>query len=200
MTTGLPPTKTRGVFARLFARSDTRAWRVGSGADAERFAGPIRGELLGAEGLAEHARALARQQRVAPTSPRARPMARGARPLLNRLDETRRILESIRATLATAVERGGDVSPSGEWLLDNFYVIQEHLREIRASMPRGYYQELPKLAAGTLAGYPRVYELAIGLIGHTEGHVEMDNVQLFVREFQRGATLTTGELWAVPTM
>jgi len=125
---------------------------------------------------------------------------RGQRPLLQRLEQTRRILESARASLAAAVERGGDVSASGEWLLDNFYVVQEHLREIRASMPRGYYQELPKLAAGTLAGYPRVYEVAIGLIGHSEGHVDMDNVQLFVREFQRGATLTTGELWAVPTM
>jgi len=187
-------------MASLFARPRALTWRVGSGADAERFAGPIRGELLGAEGLAEHARALARQQRVAPVSPRVGPLARGARPLLNRLDETQRILESTRVALSAAVERGGDVSPAGEWLLDNFYVVQEHLREIRASMPRGYYQELPKLAAGTLTGYPRVYEIAIGLIGHTEGHVEMGNVQLFVREFQRGATLTTGELWAVPTM
>jgi len=127
-------------------------------------------------------------------------LARGQRPLLERLEQTRRILESARASLAAAAERGGDVSASGEWLLDNFYVIQEHLREIRASMPRGYYQELPKLVAGTLAGYPRVYEVAISLIGHSEGHVDWDNVQLFVREFQRGATLTTGELWAVPTM
>ena len=184
----------------MFTRSADGSRRVGSGTDAERFAGPIRGELLGAEGLAEQARALARQQRVVPVSARPRGLVRSGRPLLQRLEETRRILESARATLATAVEAGDDVSAAGEWLLDNFYVVQEHLREIRASMPRGYYQELPKLAAGTLAGYPRVYELAIALIGHSEGHVQLENVQLFVREFQRGATLTTGELWAVPTM
>ena len=200
MATGLPPEKPRGLVSRLFARPGDGRWRVGSGADAERFAGPIRGELLGAEGLAEQARALARRQRVVPSTSRAGSLARGQRPLLQRLEQTRRILESARASLAAAVDQGGDVSASGEWLLDNFYVVQEHLREIRASMPRGYYQELPKLAAGTLAGYPRVYEVAIGLIGHSEGHVDMDNVQLFVREFQRGATLTTGELWAVPTM
>jgi cyclic beta-1,2-glucan synthetase len=192
------------LLSRLLSRPGESVWRVGSGADAERFAGPIRGELLGAEGLAEQARALARRQRVVPATLRAGArtvsLARGQRPLLERLEQTRRILESARTSLAAAAERGGDVSASGEWLLDNFYVVQEHLREIRASMPRGYYQELPKLAAGTLAGYPRVYEVAIGLIGHSEGHVDMDNVQLFVREFQRGATLTTGELWAVPTM
>jgi cyclic beta-1,2-glucan synthetase len=204
VATGLPPEKPRSLFSRLFSRPGESVWRVGSGADAERFAGPIRGELLGAEGLAEQARALARRQRVMPPTQargsRSVSLARGQRPLLERLEQTRRILESARTSLAAAAERGGDVSASGEWLLDNFYVVQEHLREIRASMPRGYYQELPKLAAGTLAGYPRVYEVAIALIGHSEGHVDMDNVQLFVREFQRGATLTTGELWAVPTM
>jgi len=64
----------------------------------------------------------------------------------------------------------------------------------------GPFPHLPKLASGTLAGYPRVYEVAIALIGHTEGHVQFENIELFVREFQRGARLTTGELWAVPTM
>jgi len=177
---------------------------VGNGtgsADADRFAGPIRGELLGAEGLAEQARALARQQRIQPAAAQTGRRARVAPPpLLRRLDETRRILESVRDTLSEASERDSDISPAGEWLLDNFYVIEEHLREIREGMPKGYYRELPKLASGTLAGYPRVYEVAIALIGHTEGHVQFENIELFVREFQRGARLTTGELWAVPTM
>ena len=196
----LPPLNQLGPLGRLFTRPAIPIRRPGNLTDAERFAGPIRGELLGSEGLAEHARALARQQRLAPATMRTGLFAPGVRPLLKRLDETQRILEAARVNLSEAVDRSADISPAGEWLLDNFYVIQEHLREIRASLPRGYYEELPKLASGTLAGYPRVYELAIGLIGDTEGHVEMDNVQLFVREFQRGATLTTGELWAVPTM
>ncbi len=196
----LPPLNSLGPLGRLFARPAIPIRRPGNLTDAERFAGPIRGELLGSEGLAEHARALARQQRLAPATMRTGLFAPGVRPLLKRLDETQRILEAARVNLSEAVERSADISPAGEWLLDNFYVIQEHLREIRASLPRGYYEELPKLASGTLAGYPRVYELAISLIGDTEGHVELENVQLFVREFQRGATLTTGELWAVPTM
>lgn len=120
--------------------------------------------------------------------------------LLRRLDQTHHLLETIRSTLEDAAERGVDISPAGEWLLDNFYVVEEHIREIREGMPKGYYRELPKLAAGTLAGYPRVYEIAIGLIAHTEGHVEFANIESFVRDFQRGVTLTTGELWAMPTM
>jgi cyclic beta-1,2-glucan glucanotransferase len=159
--------------------------------------GPIRGELFGAERLAEHARAIARGQRLVDTPTR---LTLGPGPLLSRLAESRRILDEARHELAVASDRGVDISPAGEWLLDNWYVILEHIREIGASMPRGFYRELPKLASGPLAGYPRVYELAIELIAHTEGHLELATIDLFTREFQRVSLLTVGELWAIPTM
>jgi cellobiose phosphorylase len=92
------------------------------------------------------------------------------------------------------------VGPAGEWLLDNYYVLQEHINEVRESLPIGYYRELPELSAGPLAGYPRVYELAITLISHTEGRIALDNVSGFVSAFQQISTLTMGELWAVPAM
>jgi cyclic beta-1,2-glucan synthetase len=111
------------------------------------------------------------------------------------------VLAKIHERLADAAERKSDViSPAGEWLLDNHYIVQEHIREIRTNLPGGYYQELPKLANGTLAHYPRVYEVAIELIAHTEGHITLDNITLFVREYQKITPLRMGELWAIPTM
>ncbi|MBA3671864.1 MAG: carbohydrate-binding protein, partial [Gemmatimonadaceae bacterium] len=50
------------------------------------------------------------------------------------------------------------------------------------------------------AGYPRVYELAITLISHTEGRVDLDSLELFVAAFQQAVPLSIGELWAVPAM
>ncbi len=85
-------------------------------------------------------------------------------------------------------------------MLDNFHVVQEHLREVHESLPRQYYRELPELATGPLAGYPRVYELAITLISHSEGRIDLENVDLFVAAFQEIAPLSIGELWAVPAM
>ena len=79
-------------------------------------------------------------------------------------------------------------------------MVQEHIGEVRESLPRGYYRELPELAGGPLAGYPRVYELAITLISHSEGRVDLNNVSDFVAAFQQVAPLTIGELWAVPAM
>ena len=79
-------------------------------------------------------------------------------------------------------------------------MVQDHIGEVRESLPRGYYRELPVLGGGPLAGYPRVYELAITLISHSEGRIGLDNVSGFVRAFQEVATLSIGELWAVPAM
>jgi cyclic beta-1,2-glucan glucanotransferase len=161
----------------------------------ELLGGPIRGELLGAEHLADRARAVAAGQRLAGVR-RARRRPR----LLTRLDETRRILDDAHTRLAGAADHDVDVGPAGEWLLDNFHVVQEQIREVRESLPRGYYRELPELAGGALPGYPRVYELAITLISHTEGRIDLGNVELCVGAFQEAAPLSIGELWAVPAM
>ncbi|MFL5381563.1 MAG: GH36-type glycosyl hydrolase domain-containing protein [Longimicrobiaceae bacterium] len=181
--------------ARSSSRAVARLFGRPAPAPLELSAGPLRGELLGAEALAGRARATARAQRLAAP-------ARGARatPLLARLAETRRILDDAHARLAAEAGAGADVGPAGEWLLDNFHVVREHVREVRESLPAGYYRELPELAGGRLAGYPRVYELAITLISHSEGRVDLQNASLFVAAFQEVAPLTLGELWAVPAM
>ncbi|MGI9140420.1 MAG: GH36-type glycosyl hydrolase domain-containing protein [Gemmatimonadaceae bacterium] len=157
--------------------------------------GPIRGEVLGADRLAERARHVARAHRLAPPQKR-----RGPEPLLKRLDSTRVILGRVYSALNDGAEREVDISPAGEWFLDNFYIIQEHIREVRTSLPHGYYHELPKLLGGPLADHPRVYEVATELIAHTEGHLDLENITLFVNEYQRVAPLKLGELWAIPAM
>ena len=137
---------------------------------------------------------MARSQRIA-----ARPARIGHR-LLERLDQTRRIVADAHDRLAAAEERDHNVGPAGEWLLDNLHVVQEHILEVRESLPTGYYRELPELASGALAGHPRVYEIAIALISHTEARVELDDLKLFVAAFQEVAPLRIGELWALPAM
>ena len=79
-------------------------------------------------------------------------------------------------------------------------MVQEHIREVHESLPTGYYRELPETASGTLAGYPRVYELAITLISHSEARVDAENLGVFVAAFQEISPLSIGELWAVPAM
>ena len=187
MATAIPPKAPPTILGRLFRRS-----RNGVG---EELVGPIRGEVLGAERLGERARAVARGHHLLPAQKQE-----GVGPLLMRLEDTRGVLDRVGKELNAGAERGLDISPAGDWLLDNFYIVQEHIREIRTNLPKGYYEELPKLATGSLAGYPRAYEVAIELIAHTEGHLDLDNITLFVREYQTVTPLRMGELWAIPTM
>ena len=49
-----------------------------------------------------------------------------------------------------------------EWLLDNFYVVEEQLREIRDDLPRSFYRELPKTASGT----PRIQAIPLDRCRH----------------------------------
>ena len=89
------------------------------------------------------------------------------------------------------------ITPAAEWILDNFHVVDEQLRGIRDHLPGSYYRVLPKIAAGHLAGYPRVYGLAWAYVAHTDSRFELETLQRFVRAYERVLPLTIGELWAV---
>jgi cyclic beta-1,2-glucan synthetase len=151
---------------------------------------PIRAELFSAERLEQHGESLAAAQRVT-TTPRK------GRPLLPRvLDNGRVLLESYRA-IAQAIREERAITPAAEWLVDNYHIVDEQLREIRDDLPPGFYRELPKLAEGHLRGYPRVYGLAWGFVAHTDSRFDPEMLRRFVRAYQRVQPLTIGELWAV---
>ena len=151
---------------------------------------PIRAELFSAERLEQHAESLAAAQRVT-TTPRK------GRPLLPRvLDNGRVLLESYRA-IAQAIREERAITPAAEWLVDNYHIVDEQLREIRDDLPPGFYRELPKLAEGHLQGYPRVYGLAWAFVAHTDSRFDPEMLRRFVRAYQRVQPLTIGELWAV---
>ncbi len=92
------------------------------------------------------------------------------------------------------------LSPAAEWMLDNFYMVQQSLRQIREDMPPGFYRQLPKLAAGPLEGYPRIYAIAQELVVTSGAHLDIDRVKRFVHLYQDITPLTMGELWALPAM
>jgi cyclic beta-1,2-glucan synthetase len=98
---------------------------------------------------------------------------------------------------AAELESGRGVVPAAEWLLDNYHLVEEQIREIRDDLPPGYYRQLPKLAAGPFAGYPRVFGLAWAFVAHTDSHFDPATLRRFIAAYQRVQPLTIGELWAV---
>src|SRR5260221_7229820 len=151
---------------------------------------PIRSELFSVERLEIHADSLAAAQRVL-----GRP-SRG-RPVLARLAENAKILEEAYRVIADTTRDGRPITPAAEWLLDNFHVVEEQIREIKNYLPPRYYSELPKLAEGHLAGYPRVFGLAWAFVAHTDSRFDLQALVRFVNAYQRVQPRTIGELWAM---
>ncbi|HZM91203.1 MAG TPA: carbohydrate-binding protein, partial [Blastocatellia bacterium] len=151
---------------------------------------PIREELFSVERLEQYAAELAAEHSVSAKANRGRR-------LLPRLEENGRRLIAVYRALADAIQSDQAVSPAAEWLVDNFHIIEEQLREIRRDLPRGYHRELPKLDKGELAGYPRVYAIALALIAHTDSRLDADTLGRFIRSYQRVTPLSIGELWAI---
>jgi cyclic beta-1,2-glucan synthetase len=151
---------------------------------------PIRAELFSVERLEQHAESLAAAQTVTTDSG-------SGRPLIPRVAENGRVLlEYYRAT-AKAVQQELTITPAAEWLVDNFYIVEEQLREIRDDLPVGFYKKLPKLASGHLEGYPRVFGVAWAYVAHTDSRFDPEVLRAFVTAYQRVQPLTIGELWAV---
>lgn len=154
---------------------------------------PLRVELLTAAQMAERGQELAGEHEW-------RRGRRGDTLLLERLRHNETLIEDTSRALAAAIAGQHRITPAGEFLLDNLYVIFDQLRKTRTHLPRGYSAELPVLTRGASAGMPRVYDLALDAISHGDGRVDQDALARFVRAYQERAPLSLGELWAIPIM
>src|ERR1700733_12248439 len=150
----------------------------------------VRAELFGSERLEQHAASLAAAQGV--TQRRSARRSLGAR-----LKQNESVLLAAYRAIGAAVGEGRPITPAAEWLLDNYHLVEEQIREIRQDLPPGFYRQLPKLAAGPFVGYPRVFGLAWGYIAHSDSRFDPDSLRLFVRAYQNVQPLSIGELWAL---
>ena len=165
--------------------------RKGStGASAFESAEVIRAEIFSAERLDQHATTLAAAQTVTARSARVLPLTARLR------DNHRSLLDAHRA-ITKAIAQGGAITPAAEWLVDNYHMVEAQIRQVRDDLPPGYYRQLPKLAHGPLAGYPRVLGLAWAFVAHTDSRFDAQMLTSFVRAYQRVQPLTIGELWAI---
>ncbi len=142
------------------------------------------------ERLEQHAARLAATQKVRSGRSRGRSLA-------SRLADNGRVLLETYRKIAEVMRDERAITPAAEWLVDNFHLVEEQLREIREDLPPGFYRELPKLIDEPFQGYPRVYALAHDFVTHTDSLFDAETLRRFIRAYQRQENLTLGELWAV---
>ncbi|HEY3932464.1 MAG TPA: glucoamylase family protein, partial [Verrucomicrobiae bacterium] len=152
---------------------------------------PLRGELLSIDLLKQFARNLAQNRRVENVS--------GPNLLLPRLASNEKILRHYNER-TLEVEKNRRITPAAEWLLDNFHLIEEQIRTAQRHLPRGFNRQLPQLLNGAWKNYPRVYEIALAIVSHTDGRIDAEHLTGFVAGYQEIVPLKLGELWAIPIM
>src|SRR5487761_1760819 len=151
---------------------------------------PIRAELFGIERLEQHAESLATAQHIASNLKQGRPLAK-------RLYDNAKVLTETYRAIVLTNSAHQPITPAAEWLLDNFHIVDEQVREVKSDLPPGFYRKLPKLADGPLQGYPRVFGVAWALVAHTDSAFDIQKLTRFVDAYQRVQPLTIGELWAL---
>ncbi len=151
---------------------------------------PVREELFSVERLEDHARSLAVAQIVSARTTKGRLLAR-------RLGENRSVLLDAYRSAIKAINDGHPITPASEWLVDNYHLVEKQIHEIHSDLPPGYYRQLPKLAVGPFAGYPRVFGIAWAFVAHSDSRFDPETLVRFVRAYQEVQPLTIGELWAV---
>jgi len=154
---------------------------------------PLRSELYSADQMEQHGKTLAISHILG--SQRTPDQY-----LLTRLADNEIFLFEVHDLLTESIKEDHQITPAGEWLLDNFYLIEEQIRTGKRHLPKGYIRELPSLLNGPSKGLPRVYDIALETISHGDGRVDPENLTRFVAAYQTITSLKLGELWAIPTM
>jgi len=151
---------------------------------------PICAELFSIERLEAHACVLAANQPIA-ANPRA------SRSISARLADNSKVLRAAYRAVSDDLAARRPISPGASWLLDNFHIVEEQLRQISNDLPSGFYRRLPKLAEGPLRGYPRIFGISWTLVAHTDSAFDTARIIRFVEAYQTVQPLDIGELWAL---
>lgn len=120
--------------------------------------------------------------------------------LIPRMDENYRHIIKAYKILNSEAAQGKTVIAAAEWLFDNFYIIEEQVKEIRLSFKKGCSKKLPCLKEGLLKGFPRIYDIALELVSHTDSRIDEKLFVDFIKSYQSKSQLTDSEIWAIPLM
>ncbi len=119
------------------------------------------------------------------------------KPILGNVKE---VLTRAYRVLSGLAKNEQELSPAAEWLIDNFYIIQEQIVQIENDFPKEFHKTIPLISKGELEGLPRVYELVLNYLTHTDNIFEDEGLTLYIHSYQQDVTLELGEIWAIPIM
>ncbi len=151
-------------------------------------------EPLSVESLRKQARAMA--ESLVKACAQGKPDER----LLDSLKRSERVIQEVKYDIAESEYLEQAITNAGERLLDNSYIVQASIENIRKNLPTHFYRELPIIVHGNMTNLPRVYAIAVDIVESTAGKLNRENLIEYLNSYQTIQPLTMGELWAIPLM
>ncbi len=120
---------------------------------------------------------------------------KGSFPIPGRLKQLKDFFQAAYNYFESAAKTAAVVPPASDWLLDNYYILEQALRLIEEDLPVDYYGRLPKTADGR----PRIQIISLAL-GEGAPRLDLEQIRNFIQSFQTVVPLQVGELWALPLL
>jgi len=115
-----------------------------------------------------------------------------------RLNENYKFIQKTYNILNEHIKKNISVYPAGEWLLDNFYIIEESIKNIKNELTEKKYKNFPSIANGMYRGFARIYLLATEIVAYTDNKIDEETLNLCLSAYERKKTLSMEEIWNLP--
>lgn len=116
------------------------------------------------------------------------------------IPEMERNFEYITKTyelLNKHLKLGINIHQAGEWLLDNYYVIEETTKSVKKNLPLKKYVNFIGISSGRYNGYARIYMLAEEIVSFTDGILSAKDLEEYITSYQNKKTLNMEEIWDI---
>ncbi len=114
---------------------------------------------------------------------------------LNELKNDYEVIKKAFDILNESVSKNVSIQPAGEWLLDNFYIIEEQYNSILNDFNINEYSKLP-----SINGTARIYLIAEELVKFTDGNIKEEIIENFIKAYSSKRSLSMDEIWNLPIM
>ena len=115
------------------------------------------------------------------------------------LIENFKTIEEVYNLLNEHLKLGINIHPAGEWLLDNFYIIEETVKQIQKELTLKKYTNFVGIANGEYKGFARIYVLASEIVAYSDNKIEKENLSDYLESYQNKKTLSMDEIWNIGT-
>ncbi|EKS6735841.1 hypothetical protein OR233_004325 [Enterobacter asburiae] len=113
--------------------------------------------------------------------------------LLKRLSDNEAVI--TQSCYALNAGNKASIMPAGEWLLDNYYLIEEQIRMVRQHLPKSFGKGLPALSSPHQC--LRIYDVASEAIAHGDGRWDTASLTCYLTAYQQVTPLTLGEIFGI---